>query len=402
MRPTLSILKRFLLGVLRNRANFGFMIVLPIVFTLVYGIVPNMSSNQVLVDVVNLDDSAVGNAVVQQINATSGYTADVVTKTQAQADLRNLKATLVITLPKGLQSQVVAGKPLTVEWQASPNAGDGGTISALASLQGKMNQWSMAGSVAVQEARAKSLSGQGSAAVDQGQGKLANAFIQGMSQGSAIKNVVTTKGVYISQGQVERQTLGSNQQMIIGFSTMFIIFAVFGSTGSIYLEKTRGTWNRLKASPALRWQILAGLGLGFFLVGWFQFLIMDLAGLVFFGRGVPMNLWSVLIVSLYDLAIVGIALCIASVAKSQEQHMITGSFLAVATSMLGGAYWPIDLEPSWMQKIAWFVPQSWAMDGFKVTALGLTSMSSAAVPLLVLAAFAVIFFGAGILQLRYS
>lgn len=370
------------------------MIALPVVFMLIFGVVPNISNNNVLVDVVNLGNSTVSKAVIQQINEVPGFTAKTVSPTQAAADLRNLAASVVLTLPKGLEADVVAGKPLPVTWQGSPNASNASVVSGLMKLQGEVNQWSMAGSIAVQKVRDSVRSPATS--------QLASAFIHGMHQSTSIKNLVTTKTVYLSQGQVERQSMGERQQLIIGYATMFIIFAVFGSTGSIYMEKTKGTWNRLKASPLSKTQVVAGLGIGFFVVGWIQFLIMDLSGVVFFHQGVPLTAWSLLIVSLYVLAIVGIALSIASVAKSQEQHMITGSFLAVATSMLGGAYWPLDLEPSWMQKIAWFVPQSWAIDAFKVTALGLASFSSAIVPLLVLAAFAVIFFGAGILQLRYS
>ena len=33
--------------------------------------------------------------------------------------------------------------------------------------------------------------------------------------------------------------------------------------------------------------------------------------------------------------------------------------------MLGGVYWPIDMVPDLMQKIALGVPQTWAMAGFK-------------------------------------
>lgn len=393
MKIILSIVHRFLLVLVRNRANLGFMVVLPVVFTLVFGVIPNMSSNKLPVDVVNLDGSQVSQALLQRIKNTPGLKVQTVSASTAKADLRNMHASLIVTLPKGMQTNAVKGKKVPVGWEKSPNAGGSSTTAALSALRTDLNKWVLAGGEAVQKAQAKGVYN-----TDQ----LAAVFTSGMKGADQIHNLVQTHTVDLSHGKVQTKVLNHAETVTIGFATMFIIFTVFGSTSTMFREKVTGTWSRFKASPVSRTQILVGYGIGFFIIGWLQFLIMDLAGLTMFGHGVPITGWTATIMSFYVLAIVGIALCIAGVVKTIEQHMTIGSFIAIATSMLGGAYWPLDLEPNWMQKVALFVPQSWALDAFKAVSVGAVSMSSVAVPLTVLGGFALIFFGAGMVQLRYS
>ncbi|QQE78582.1 ABC transporter permease [Alicyclobacillus sp. SO9] len=393
MKIVLAIVRRFLLALIRNRANLGFMVVLPVVFTLVFGVIPTLSSNKTPIDVVNADSSQVSQAVLKHIKATPNIEAHTVSAATAKSDLRNMRASLIITLPKGMEKAAVSGKKVPLGWEKSPNAGDSSTMTVMSTLETNLRNWVLAGGAAVQTAKAKGVSNTH---------QLALAFTTGMQGANQIQNLVQTHSVDLSHGKVVQHTLGNAQKVTIGFATMFIIFTVFGTTSTVFREKVTGTWSRFKASPVSRTQILAGYGIGFFIVGWIQFLIMDVAGLVMFGHGIPMTGWTVAIMSFYVLAIVGIALCIAGVVKTIEQHMTIGSFIAIATSMLGGAYWPLDLEPNWMQKVALFVPQSWAMDAFKAVSVGAVSVSTLAVPLAVLGGFAIIFFSAGMVQLRYS
>lgn len=109
-----------------------------------------------------------------------------------------------------------------------------------------------------------------------------------------------------------------------------------------------------------------------------------------------------LVVSLYCFAISGIALCVSGMVKTEQQLAVIGSFFAIVTSMIGGAYWPLSLEPKWMQHVGWFVPQSWAMQAFQMIVAGATGMHVLVWPIVVLCIFAVVFFLAGMAQLRYS
>ncbi len=155
-------------------------------------------------------------------------------------------------------------------------------------------------------------------------------------------------------------------------------------------------------SSADRYQVIGGYALAYFIIGWLQFLLMREFGSLLFHATIPLEGWTILAVSLYILGVSGIALCIAGVTKSQEQHRMIGMFFAIATTEISGAYWPLDIEPTWMQHLAWFVPQTWALQAFNLAAVGATTSTALAVPMMILAAFAIVFFTAGMLQLRYS
>ena len=60
----------------------------------------------------------------------------------------------------------------------------------------------------------------------------------------------------------------------------------------------------------------------------------------------------------------GLGLAIAGFVRSSEQQAAIGNLSTVSTCMLGGVYWPLEVVPSFMQKIAEFVPQTLAMRGF--------------------------------------
>lgn len=67
--------------------------------------------------------------------------------------------------------------------------------------------------------------------------------------------------------------------------------------------------------------------------------------------------------------------------------------------MLGGCFWPITIMPVWMQKIANFVPQKWAIDAIERLASGQT-LSEMRMHMGILSLFALILLGVGSVILK--
>ncbi len=391
MRIQWMIFKRFILYLLRRKSVLVSMLVVPVVFTFVFGVVPTMTNHTLPIAVVDQDHTVLSHGLIRMIAQTPGDQVKEVPLDQVRNEIRDMRASVVIVLPQGLQKQALHHKDLTLSWIPSPNAG-GSFTGGLLRLQTDLRQWILAGSLAMRRAQSRGASGMAAA----------QAFVRGMGNARSIRSPLRTSSTTLAGGKAQHNALSSSQQVMIGFAVMFIIFVVFANTNQIFQEKTAGTWARLKASPASRANVLTGYGLGFFVAGWLQFLILYVVSRFLFGIAVPMNLWTVLIISLYVLAVCGIALCVAGVVKTGEQHMMLGTFLGIATSMLGGAYWPIDVEPAWMQNLSWFVPQSWALTAFQAAAAGDVSLAAIGLPIAVLAAYAIALFGAGMIQFKYS
>lgn len=388
MGVIMAIVQRLLLNIVRNRGSWMFMILLPVAFTFVFGVVPRMGGNTLPVAVVDQDHTALSKAVVQQLGTDSDIRVVPATTAEVPSMLREMKVSWLISIPEGFQSAALGSQPLKIGWTMSPNGASGSDAAVATGLQQSFQQWMMFGRERAQTAAA------------QGQSKRAQvqAFRQGMRQAEQIHPSVSVQTKDVTPG---RHPLSAGAQSAIGFSVMFIVFTVFSSAAGLLQERLRGTWQRMRASPVARGQIVAGYGLGFFIVGWIQYLILTLASHWLFHVDVPWNAWVALVVSLYVLATCGIALCIANLVKSVEQQMAIGSFFAIGSSMIGGVYWPLDIEPNWMQQVASFVPQSWTMRAFEQVTSGVVT-SAVWLPLGILAAFAVVFYTAGIIQMRYT
>jgi ABC-2 type transport system permease protein len=397
MKAALAIVKRMLLMLVRQKSSFLYMFVMPILFTFLFGIVPNFNTKSPIT-MVDEDHSKLSRAIVSLFEQDGAFRVKVTTAQVASSDVKNGATGVVITLPSGLEHAVLAGEPLHVTLTPSPNANTygRGQSDILNEVESKLLLWGEAGRRAVESAHVrpndKSTSDSASTI---------SRFIAGATRAEHTPSPVLADNRLFQDGRFDNY-LTEGQHAVVGFATMFIMFTIFSMTGSIFEEKRQGTWSRFKASPVPRASILAGYSIGFFVMGWLQFLVMMLTGRILFGVSLPVNLWMVAAVSLYILAAVGIALCVSGLVRTKEQHMAIGSFVVIATCMIGGAYWPVEVEPVWMQHVAWFVPQNWAMSALKLIALGSTTFHALVWPLTVLFGFAVIFFTAGIVQLRYS
>lgn len=106
------------------------------------------------------------------------------------------------------------------------------------------------------------------------------------------------------------------------------------------------------------------------------------------------------LVSLFLLTVVGIGLMIAANVRTPEQQLAFGNLFVIATCMVSGMYWPIDIEPKFMQSIAEFLPQKWAMSGLTEIIANGARVTDILGICGILLAFAAITFAAGLKALR--
>ena len=58
----------------------------------------------------------------------------------------------------------------------------------------------------------------------------------------------------------------------------------------------------------------------------------------------------------------GLAIVLANVTRTPAQTAGIGVFATQILAALGGCWWPIEVTPAWMQKLAIALPTGWAMD----------------------------------------
>jgi ABC-2 type transport system permease protein len=193
------------------------------------------------------------------------------------------------------------------------------------------------------------------------------------------------------------------EQSSPGFAVMFVMLAAASTAATLVVERQNGTLARLMTTPTSRASILGGKIAGIYLQGLVQMGILIGVGQTLLGVNwgqSPTALATV--VATYLFAVTGLGVMLAAIIRTEAQASTLFPVVTIIPSMLGGAWWPIEIEPSYMQGLAYAVPQGWAMTGFVniiTRGFGLAEVIPQALALL---AFGVAFFAIGILLFRFE
>ena len=98
------------------------------------------------------------------------------------------------------------------------------------------------------------------------------------------------------------------------------------------------------------------------------------------------NLFALL--SLYNLFTVGMVLAIVSILSDLGAASVVMTMLSTIFAMLGGLFWPLDMVPEFMLKLAWFSPGYWLSRGLQN--IREINFNGFGMPMLFLAAFTVV------------
>jgi ABC-type Na+ efflux pump permease subunit len=188
------------------------------------------------------------------------------------------------------------------------------------------------------------------------------------------------------------------EQTIPGTLTMMTLMVMLtsGAVG-LLIQRREGLLRRLASAPFSRGEIVAGkwlanLGLGLVQVAWG----MTAGSLLFgvrWGATLPMI---VLVLASWAALAASLGLLSGSLARTEGQAVGIGVLLTNVLAALGGCWWPIEVTPKAMQRLADFLPTGWTMEALhKLVSFGLPAASALPqVALLLLSTAAVAFLAA--------
>jgi ABC-2 type transport system permease protein len=193
----------------------------------------------------------------------------------------------------------------------------------------------------------------------------------------------------------------ASTQYSLGFTVFFVLNIAFSGAGGLLEEREHGTLRRLLATPATRVEIVGGKVLGVALMAAFEATVLVGFGATLFHvpwGAAPLAVAAVL--GSLVAASTGLAIMCSVLVRTRSQLSAVAPALTTALAMLGGSYWPIEITPPFMQRVALATPTGWAMAGLKnVVARGM-GIESVAVPCAVLLGMAAVFFAVGLARLR--
>jgi ABC-2 type transport system permease protein len=208
----------------------------------------------------------------------------------------------------------------------------------------------------------------------------------------------------VSSAGERRKVPSGFDQAVPGIMVMFVLLVLL-TTGGVLLvtERQEGLLLRLASSQVSKGEIvlsklLARICLGMVQAG-FAMLVGTLLFRIDWGGEVPGIL---LLLLAYGVSTSALSILFGNLARTRGQAVGFGVLGAILMAALGGCWWPIEVVPSFLQKIAWGLPTGWTMYALhRMMSFG--EGFSAAVPaLLLLASSAVVFFILAARTFRYQ
>lgn len=149
-----------------------------------------------------------------------------------------------------------------------------------------------------------------------------------------------------------------------GIGAMAVLFTVLGGMATLVRERKNGTLARLMVLPLRRGEILGGRILQYFILGMIQYAILLVLGLAFGVNYGSDPLAFLLLVTAYVLCVTALTFAVATWLRTEAQASSLATLLALTLAPLGGAWWPLNIVPDFMQVIGHLSPVAWVMDGF--------------------------------------
>jgi ABC-2 type transport system permease protein len=385
MNRIFDITLKDLTQILRNRMTFLFLLIMPIAFTLLFGLAFGGSSNQssdarLPVGLLNQDNSAISmqlqtlltNSMVIRLDTTSG---------RSESDLAGLvgsnKLAAALIIPSGYSQSVRSGSPLKLGFYADPSQASTTTVES--ELLVASNR--LASAVRTANIAAK---------VTDNPTIFDPALAQALAtwQNPPIK-VSITSGV---SSKPQNQNILSMAQSSPAMMIQFAIAGLLTAATVIVNERKTRALQRLLTTSTSRFQILMGHYLAIFSLIFVQFLLLMLFGQFLHVNYLRLPLATLLVALITAICIAALGLLIGVLAKSEEQAIVFSLIPMFVLSGLGGAWVPLEYTGAAFQAIGHISPVAWAMDGFKnITARGL-GFSSVLLPVAAVFGYAIVFF----------
>jgi ABC-2 type transport system permease protein len=215
------------------------------------------------------------------------------------------------------------------------------------------------------------------------------------------KSLPSTVSFSESAAREGRQPSGFSQS-VPGIGTMYVMTATVAVMFIFITERKQWTFQRLLTMPVKPWEMVGGKLLARFVNGMIQYGVAFAFGILigaYFGAQ-PLAL--VLVMIAFTLCSTALGLLFATFIRTEQQAGSAINLVVLIAAPLGGAWWPLEIVPQWMQVVGHVSPVAWAMDAFRSVIFYDGGLPEIVVPLLVLLAFTVAFFGIAIRRLRFE
>lgn len=365
--------------ILRDRKTFMFLLLMPVLFTILFGFAFNGSGKAAVdsrlpVGYLDLDKGKFSQPLKIMLTGSTAIRLDE-DNSLSQTDLNQLvsdeKLAAALIVPLGYSQSLQDSSPLKLIFIA--DLSNPATSTVLREVTAAVNR-------VLSSIRTSQVVGGSTSTFEQALAAWQDPPVQvksTLSPAIKVKDSVILPATQTSPG------------MMLQFAIAGLITA---ATVIVSERKTRSL-QRLLTTATSRVHILLGHYLAIFSLIFGQFvLLMAFAQLFLHVDYLRMPQASLLVAIAAAACISAMGLLIGVFAKSEEQTIVLVMIPMFLLSGLGGAWMPLEYTGAAFQSIGHISPVAWAMDGFKnIVARGL-GLTSILLPVAALAGYALFFF----------
>ena len=173
----------------------------------------------------------------------------------------------------------------------------------------------------------------------------------------------------------------------LGFYGYISMFTAYFIIRTLTEDKRGSMPDRLGVSPKTPRNILIQGTMAAFLVTEITAVLILLIMRLLVGS-IPNMGYLFLLLSLYNLFTVGLVLAIVSILRSLGAASIVMLMVSTVFAMLGGIFWPLEIVPEFMQRLAWVSPGYWLSRG--LADIPSITFEGFGLPMLFLAGFTIV------------
>jgi ABC-2 type transport system permease protein len=386
----IDIAQNDLRQLLRDRKTFAFLLVMPILFTVMLGFAfgafsPGGGSDSRLpVGYLDQDNSRISHQLHDLLVTSKVIRLDE-DQTRSTVDLEQLvsdkKIAAALIVPIGYGRTSLAGKHPRLTLIADTTTSAGTTVQA--DVLATVNRLDSAVSIALS---AEQIAGD-SVSFKPTFEKSLEAWQEPPIEitatlSSALKNL--DDGTY---------NLGL-ANTAPGLMLQFAIAGLLTAAQVVVVERKTCSLQRLLTTATRRIHILLGHYLAIFILIFCQFLLLILFESMVFKVGyLRMPAATLLMAISAALCIAGLGLLIGILARTEEQAVIFSLIPMFVLAGLGGAWVSLEVTGAAFQAIGHLSPIAWALDGFKNVIVRGLGVESVLLPAAALIGYAILFFG---------
>lgn len=156
----------------------------------------------------------------------------------------------------------------------------------------------------------------------------------------------------------------------IGMLLMFVLTSSSNISKFILEERKNKTYNRIATTPVSPKQYILGNILCNFMFSLIQIIIVMIIVDKYVLKENLMgskNIIILLTLIMFSIVAISLSIFIVTICKSSSEASNLSVIVTVLSTMIGGGFWEIKIMPKFMQNLASFTPQKWAIDAiFKI------------------------------------